>query len=284
MENIIFLSSDINLNFKLFSRHLASFALMHFKNFKDNYRLALVTVMLLFFCTSVASAQAPLTLSGWVVDSVKKETLPGVHVVNKSTYKGTITNRDGFFEISIKLGDTVVFSILGYQYYYFIYQSDKAPLKEVVIRMQEQNYLLEEANVVAYQLTTNKPRQIRLKKPAIPSNSQLRSDLEMLASDLNAGGIIYRMFSSKGQQLARLRTLQIEDAYRQRLSQSNNRNSVMKITGLSVNELEQFMFYCKFSPVRMHSMNDYDFLRNVQSCFRAYVKEKELESFLQQFD
>ena len=106
----------------------------------------------------------------------------------------------------------------------------------------------------------------------------------MLANQLEAGGWMYRMFSSKGEQLARLRELEIEDAYRERLQMSNNRENVIKLTGLSRDELEAFMFYCKFTTVNMNVMNDYQFLRNVQRCFREYVKDKELEGFLQQFD
>ncbi len=257
---------------------------MIFKGLKYNYRLPLLIAVSLFFYGTQAQTLPRQKLSGWVVDSVKKETLPGTHVVNKTTYKGTISDGDGFFEISLKLGDTLVFSSLGYQYYYFIYNDSTAPLQEVVIKMKEQNYLLEEANVVSYKLTTNKPRQMKLLKPQIPRSEDLRSDLEMLAGDLQAGGAFYRMFSSKAQQLARLRSLQLEDAYRKRLEQSNNRENVMKLTGLSVDELEAFMFYCKFTAVSMHAMNDYDFLRNVQACFRRYVKDKELENFLQQFD
>jgi hypothetical protein len=251
---------------------------------KDNYSFTSVWVTCLIFLSSVTSAVAQKKLSGWVVDSLKKETIPAAHVVNKTTYKGTITDGDGFFSIKIKVGDTVVISNLGYQYYYFIYRDSTAALSDVVVKMVEENYLLSEVNVTSYKLTTNKPKAIPLKKPRIPANQELRSDLSMLASDLEAGGMIYAMFSSKAEQLAKLRQLQIEDSYRKKLERSNNRQSVIKLTGLSVNELEQFMFYCKFSAVNMHSLNDYDFLRNVQACFRSYVKEKELEGFLEQFD
>lgn len=81
-----------------------------------------------------------------------------------------------------------------------------------------------------------------------------------------------------------LAQLKAEDAYREKLEESNNRGSVVQLTGLSKDELEAFMFYCKFAPVRMQSLNDYEFLISVQQCYRLYVKEHEMESFLEQFD
>jgi hypothetical protein len=44
------------------------------------------------------------------------------------------------------------------------------------------------------------------------------------------------------------------------------------------------MFYCKFARVNMYSLNDYEFLLSVQACYRQYVKERELDGFLDQFD
>jgi len=237
------------------------------------------------FLSSAFAGMAQIdTLSGWVLDGESQEVVPAVHVVNKNSLKGTMTDTEGYFQIRLAPGDTVVFSNIAYKFHYFVYRDSATPLREVIIQMEEQNYLLEEVPVYSYRLTTNKPRAIKLRKPAEPPPEKLRSDATMLAQDLEAGGFIYRLFSSKAQQLARLRELQIEDAYRQRLEISNNRSSVIKLTGLSRDELEAFMFYCKYAPVNMRHLNDYEFLISVQYCFREYVKEKELEGFLQQFD
>lgn len=251
---------------------------------KDNQmpQLRISFFLVLMAWASFGSSQK--TLSGWVIDDVEKEVLTAVHVINKSTLKGTMTDEDGFFEIKLNFGDTVVFSNIAYQYYNFIYNDSNTALQEVIIPMEEQNYLLSEVQVTSYKLTTNKPREMVLNKPNIPASGELRNDAEILANQLEAGGWLYEMLSSKAEQLARLRQLQIEDAYRLRLEQSNNRENVIKLTGLSAEELQSFMFYCKYAPVNMRSMNDYQFLLNVQRCFRAYVKEKELEGFLQQFD
>lgn len=233
---------------------------------------------------SLGTVHAQDTLSGWVIDGKKKDLLSSVHVVNKSTLKGTISDYNGYFEIALKFGDTVVFSNIGYQYYFFIYQDSSQSLSEVIVSLKEENYLLSEVNVTSYKLTTNKPEEMRFEKPSIPRNEALRGNLAMLENSVESGGMIYRLFSNKAEQLAALQRLKIEDAYRKKLRESNNRQNVMKLTGLNKNELEAFMFYCKYSPVHMRHLNDYDFLLSVQRCFQSYVKDQELEGFLQQFD
>jgi hypothetical protein len=223
-------------------------------------------------------------LSGTVIEAHTFETIPTTHVINKSTLKGTLSDDDGKFVIDLKWGDTIVFSNIAYKYFYFIYSDSTTSLKNVVIKMEEQNYLLNEVSVFSYKLTSNDDKAIEIRKPAVPDNSEL-SDGRIVRADLSSPAeLLYNLFGSKPRQLRMLAQLKAEDAYREKLEESNNRSSVVQLTGLSQTELEAFMFYCKFAPVRMQTLNDYEFLISVQQCYRQYVKEQEMESFLEQFD
>jgi len=258
-----------------------SFVQQPVKDIKDlNLRNNLIITLILFF---TASAEAQ-TLSGWVIDKKTLETIPVVHVVNKSTYKGTVTDENGYFEIDIQPGDTMVFSNIAYKYYYFIYTDKSQPLKEVLVELEEQNYMLHEVSVFSYELTTNDPKEMKLNKPRVPSNDEIREERIINATAANPAEFLYNLFGSKPKELRKLAELKAEDAYREKLKESNNRESVVDLTGLSKDELEAFMFYCKYAPVHMQTMNDYEFLKSVQYCYRQYIKERELEDFLQQFD
>lgn len=241
-----------------------------------------------YFLLALFSLVSPLSaqqyIDGWVMDEKTEETVPGVHVINKSTLKGTTSDANGYFSLKLELGDTVIFSNIAYKYFYFIYRDSSVVLKEVLISMEEQNYLLDEVSVFSYTLTTNKPKEMPLRKPAIPSNDMIRDPQIIAAGISNPAEYLYNLFGSKPKQLRRLAELKAEDAYRDRLEESNNRNAVVKLTGLSQEELEAFMFYCKFARVNMYSLNDYEFLLSVQACYRQYVNERELEGFLDQFN
>ena len=223
-------------------------------------------------------------LSGWVVDSEDSTTIPFVHVINKSTLKGTVTDDNGYFKLKISFGDTVVFSNISYQYFYFVYRDSSSALRDVIIEMKEQNYLLHEVSIFSYRLTSNEDKPMKLEKPLLPSMEETSDGRIIRAGPSNPAEFLYNLFGSKPRQLRMLAKLKAEDAYRQKLKENNNRESVVTLTGLSRQELEAFMFYCKYSRVRMKTMNDYEFLRSVQSCYAQYVKERELEDFLQQFD
>lgn len=223
-------------------------------------------------------------LEGQVVDEKTRKVIEGVHVVNKRTLKGTITNAAGHFEISLEKGDTIVFSNIAYQYLYFIYKDSSTALRNVVVELKEQNYLLEEASIFSYKLSSNQPEEIVLQKPATPTNDELREERIMNAGINNPAEYLYNLFGSKPRQLRELARLKRLEKYRSKLEQSNNRHSVVVLTGLSRDDLEAFMFYCKFAPVRMETLNDYEFLLSVQHCFEMYVKDREMEEFLQQWD
>ncbi len=240
-----------------------------------------LSVLLIVLFGSHISAQ---TLSGTVIDSKTKEVVPVTHVINKSTFDGGLTDDEGEFTVDLKWGDTIVFSNIAYKFFYFIYNDSSTALTNVVIEMEEQNYLLNEVSIFSYKLTSNDDKAIEIKKPAIPDNSQLRDERIVRAGLDNPAEFLYNLFGSKPRQLRMLAQLRAEDAYREKLEESNNRSSVVQLTGLSKEELEAFMFYCKFAPVRMKTLNDYEFLLSVQQCYQQYVKEQEMESFLEQFD
>lgn len=223
-------------------------------------------------------------LSGWTVDLSEEAAITGVHVVNKTTHQGTVSDDKGWFEIALQWGDTVVFSNISYKYYYFVYRDSASALQGVLIPMEEQNYLLNEVSIFSYKLSSNKDVEMKIKEPLYPSNKELRDGNIIRASVANPAEFLYNLFGSKPRQLRMLAQLRAEDAYRDKLQESNNRESVINLTGLSKAELEAFMFYCKYSPVHMKAMSDYDFLLSVQYCYHQYVKERELEEFLLQFD
>lgn len=60
------------------------------------------------------SSMAQVTVKGKVTSADDGTTLPGVTIVVKNTSKGTVTDLDGNYEITVdKLGDTLVYSFIG---------------------------------------------------------------------------------------------------------------------------------------------------------------------------
>jgi TonB-linked SusC/RagA family outer membrane protein len=75
-------------------------------------RLSLLLVLL--FMSQLAMSQ-DRTVNGTVTDASTRETLPGTSIMIKGTAKGTTTNLEGFYKLSVKSGDVLVFSFIGYE-------------------------------------------------------------------------------------------------------------------------------------------------------------------------
>jgi hypothetical protein len=75
----------------------------------------LYLILLLFLSLNIYAQNRSTILSGEVIsDSLSVE---NIHIFNKTSKKGTISNQKGEFEIEVKLNDTLLFS--GIQFYLF---------------------------------------------------------------------------------------------------------------------------------------------------------------------
>ncbi len=101
-------------------------------------------IFLLFFIITKAFSQ--IQVSGKVVDE-NGTSLPGVSVVQKGTSKGTITNADGVFNISVNTKDAILeFSFIGY----LIKEREIGNQTNIKVQMTPDLIGLDEVVVVGY--------------------------------------------------------------------------------------------------------------------------------------
>ncbi len=91
-----------------------------------------IIVFLLY--AGVSSAQI-VVIKGKVI--VADEEIEGIHVINKTSSKFTITNYNGEFTIPAKLGDTIVFSALKYKPKEMVIQSEIIKSKTLNVYLTE---------------------------------------------------------------------------------------------------------------------------------------------------
>lgn len=105
----------------------------------------------LFFVTVVNSQQKRLLLKGkTVIDSLA---LDDVHVINKNTNIGTISSNNGFFEIPVKVGDSIYFSHINLEEKLIIISKNTILKEDFTIHLNEKTYTLSE-------IILEKPRSI----------------------------------------------------------------------------------------------------------------------------
>lgn len=233
--------------------------------------------LLLLLSASMQSYAQSYILKGTVVDRDSSFALPNSYVVNNKTFAGTVTNGIGYFEISVAQGDTLVISNVGYQFKYIAIDSAMVAQakKEKTFKLIPRNYLLDEVSI--YAITSNNPRTMPQRKPRVPINSDIRTPESIAPTLANPLDLLYYSFGKRPRQLAALRKLQQEDYYRRKLEEGSNREILEQLTGIPKEEMEAFMFYCKYSDTEIKTFNDYQFLVSLLSCYEEYERVKESE-------
>ncbi|MFA5648875.1 MAG: TonB-dependent receptor [Bacteroidales bacterium] len=72
-------------------------------------------------------------ISGFVKDSISHEVLVGAHVIDSTHMKVVATDNNGFFNISIKAGNAITFSYVGYKHKTILHSAKADTLLEVLL-------------------------------------------------------------------------------------------------------------------------------------------------------
>lgn len=112
------------------------------------------------------SAFGQKTIRGFVIDSASFVPLPYVSVQVKNTYRGVSTDAKGGFAIPTIKGDTIIFSLIGYNQEMF----SAAELDEtVIIRLAEHVKQLDVVTIVGHKEKTVPAFHIKPSKGNVPS-------------------------------------------------------------------------------------------------------------------
>jgi len=131
-----------------------------------------ITFLFFFICFLSSEAQEKRTfITGkTLLDSLK---ISDVHVLNKNTNIGTITNDNGVFEIPVKIGDTLYYSHLKYTDKHIV-------ITDKIISSKVTSILLEEKTVVLKEMVLEKQQSIFYNDPEILLNNGVNVNAKSL--------------------------------------------------------------------------------------------------------
>ncbi len=244
-----------------------------------------------------AQGRSTIDVSGKIIDADSLDPIPAVHVFIKDQTQGTISNRNGFFSISIGVGDTLVFSSVGYHTLFYrlpdslnirnpfieiSLKSDTIKLKEVLVRghlnpAAVRRYL---ENIKAQKRHNNPADLTRdIPKSTPKTKPEGRAHTVGLGSSTEGGAALEgvltglaNLFNKRAQQqkrIARLleerRNLEAQKAYREFLDTKFNEQIVAEATGLQGSRLDKFLAYCNFSDEFIYAATEYEILAAIFS-------------------
>ena len=104
-------------------------------------KLTLSFLIILNALNFIAQEKRTSIIGKTIIDSLPMQ---DVHVINKSTKIGTISNNDGLFEIPVKIGDSLLFSHINIKDKIFIVTKNILSKKILQIHLKENTFVLNE--------------------------------------------------------------------------------------------------------------------------------------------
>lgn len=167
------------------------------------------------FLVSIAYSQSTRrVLNGIIVSdslSVNK-----IHIINKTTKKGTTSNEDGTFQIPAKVLDTLIFSGVQYKVLYKVVSKEDLQKLQVTIKMQPQLNELDEViiNPISIAKRLNLPnadkKPLNKREARLEGHSKASVPIVILTTLIGgAGGIdnLYYVFSGQRKKDRKLQKL-----------------------------------------------------------------------------
>ena len=106
---------------------------------------AILSALFAVLTGMAAQAQTDITVHGTVVSRADDEPLIGATIMSEATHKGTATDIDGMFTLTVPEGTLITISYIGFQTQSIIAKP------EMMIYMNEDSELLDEVVVIGYQ-------------------------------------------------------------------------------------------------------------------------------------
>lgn len=267
-------------------------------------KACLIWVLGLLAFQTEAQIRGTVEISGKVVEAESLLPIASVHVFILRQEQGTISNRNGFFSISMEVGDTLVFSSVSYETEYYVLPDSlrkgkpfieiflkprTVQLKEVVVHGQlnpaaVRRYLDNINNKKREENPPDLGRQVPKSQPkTVP---QARKHTVGLGSSMEGGAALEgvltglaNLFNKRAQQqkrIARLleeqKNLEAQRAYQEFIKSKFNREIVAEATGLEGQRLQLFLDYCNFSHEFIYAATEYELLAAIFGKLERFEK------------
>ena len=162
---------------------------MNLRNLKIPHVEKISISYIFFLSTLIVRAQKYKLLTGYVFDS--EIPISNIHVINTSRGNAEVTDINGLFEISVSIGEILVFSSIQYEKYELIITENIFSSKEITIYLKGFVNELDEVIVTNNSLTGN------LKYDLLESGLEEKQNFEKAATFRNQINALNNIISSQ---------------------------------------------------------------------------------------
>ena len=222
---------------------------------------------------------------GVIENDADDKPISNVHVINLNNVVGTISNKDGVFEIDANVNDTLFFSYLGFKSIKIRVTNDLIRFEKSKIKLTELAYALEEIIVTPYQLTgyleidaKNVPisKSYRYSIPGLPSKGYEAGSRnpgaisKVFGAIFNPVDFLYNLFGKKPKQLNKLQLMKDDFRIRELLNTKFDRETLVELLQIEKFDIDEILRNCSYSENFIIGANDLQILEAISQCYEEF--------------
>ena len=222
---------------------------------------------------------------GVIENDADSKPISNVHVINLNSVVGTISNKEGVFEIDANVNDTLFFSYLGFKSIKVRVTNDLIRFKNTKIKLTELAYALEEIIVTPYKLTgyleidaKNVPisNSYRYSIPGLPTKGYEAGSWnqgairKVYGSIFNPVDFLYNLFGKKPKQLKKLQLMKDDFRIRELLNTKFDRETLVELLQIQKFDLDEILRNCSYSERFIVGANDLQILEAISQCYEEF--------------
>ncbi len=232
-------------------------------------------------------ASSEIRIFGTIVNEDDAEGVPYVHIRNIHTGKGTISDLTGEFLIPVNPEDTLIFTAVGYEDYFFTLSNAEitADSYALTIVLNPSTLELSPVSIFAFKSESDFKKEIlnlkiedAKKEILIPgafygTPEPATTKLYVMDMGLTCEGCItslVNLFRRKSEE-KRLANEKILLPRQQEIYKKYNPEVVSRITGLDGDILNEFLLFCKIKDEFILEANEYEIFLAVNDCFKSFI-------------
>lgn len=222
---------------------------------------------------------------GVIENDADSKPISNVHVINLNSVVGTISNKEGVFEINANVNDTLFFSYLGFKSIKVRVTNDLIRFKNTKIKLTELAYALEEIIVTPYKLTgyleidaKNVPisNSYRYSIPGLPTKGYEAGSRnpgaisKVFGAIFNPVDFLYNLFGKKPKQLKKLQLMKDDFRIRELLNTKFDRETLVELLQIQKFDLDEILRNCSYSESFIVGANDLQILEAISQCYEEF--------------
>ena len=258
-------------------------------------QLLMICFITLFCLQLFAQSDDKISLKGFTLSSEHLEEVQLASITNIKSNEHWISNRNGYFKISVHQNDTLKITAIGYQTV-FIPIKNILPQNihdSIIILLKPVSYQLKDVNVIRSNykrdsiarvvakllshdsLMNNYNRIYKLPKGKIYSHPDTLTLIPTLVYERVISDL-YNKFSKEGKENISFEAFVKYCSMQQKVDEKYNKELVKRLTRIDASEVDDFMIFCNLSRSFIYSAKEYDLYEAIKKCSDKY-KEQQLK-------